>query len=329
MAAWAPGDAEGAGQGGVALKHQRVCVGHAECGQGHSRVWPRRAPQDGPALHVAGAACLARPVAWRGACAAFSLHPRVRAAWLQREFALKHMPNDELFKLVNTVYEVMPGVLTEHGKTKNPYPNVDSHSGVLLKYTPRCTHTTGTPVRAACTRAAGLPLAPRRDAIHPTTPSTPAVLATGQATPGTAHGRSCSGHATPGASPTRRLRPQALWPRAVRLLHGPLRRRPRLGRACAALLGSRAGLASGSASLCPALHSYALWLAGLRELAHAQAVPAHLRLRLCGRQHRDCPPPLSDLASLVLTFCRFAPGSGQSRSRPSGSTLSSRTTPTA
>ena len=32
------------------------------------------------------------------------------------------------------MYEVMPGVLTEHGKTKNPYPNVDSHSGVLLKY---------------------------------------------------------------------------------------------------------------------------------------------------------------------------------------------------
>merc|ERR1711896_6304 len=48
--------------------------------------------------------------------------------------ALKHLPHDELFKLVNTVYEVMPGVLTEHGKTKNPYPNVDSHSGVLLKY---------------------------------------------------------------------------------------------------------------------------------------------------------------------------------------------------
>jgi citrate synthase len=52
----------------------------------------------------------------------------------QREFALKHMPDDPLFKLVNTVYEVMPGVLTEHGKTKNPYPNVDSHSGVLLKH---------------------------------------------------------------------------------------------------------------------------------------------------------------------------------------------------
>merc|ERR1719240_1679975 len=52
----------------------------------------------------------------------------------QREFALKHMPDDPLFHLVNTVYEVTPGVLTEHGKTKNPYPNVDSHSGVLLKY---------------------------------------------------------------------------------------------------------------------------------------------------------------------------------------------------
>lgn len=50
----------------------------------------------------------------------------------QREFALKHMPDDPLFKIVSTIYEVMPGILTEHGKTKNPYPNVDSHSGVLL-----------------------------------------------------------------------------------------------------------------------------------------------------------------------------------------------------
>jgi citrate synthase len=50
----------------------------------------------------------------------------------QREFALSHMPNDELIKLVSTIYEVVPGVLTEHGKTKNPWPNVDAHSGVLL-----------------------------------------------------------------------------------------------------------------------------------------------------------------------------------------------------
>jgi citrate synthase len=52
----------------------------------------------------------------------------------QREFGLKYMPEDELFRIVDTIYQVMPGVLTEHGKTKNPYPNVDSHSGVLLQY---------------------------------------------------------------------------------------------------------------------------------------------------------------------------------------------------
>lgn len=50
----------------------------------------------------------------------------------QRQFAMKYLPDDPLFKIVNTIYEVMPGILTEHGKTKNPYPNVDSHSGVLL-----------------------------------------------------------------------------------------------------------------------------------------------------------------------------------------------------
>eukprot|EP00980_Cylindrotheca_fusiformis_P019387 scaffold6661_cov109-Cylindrotheca_fusiformis.AAC.7 len=50
----------------------------------------------------------------------------------QREFALKHMPDDELFKVVETIYQVMPDILKEHGKVANPYPNVDSHSGVLL-----------------------------------------------------------------------------------------------------------------------------------------------------------------------------------------------------
>lgn len=50
----------------------------------------------------------------------------------QREFALKHLPDDPLFKLVDTIYQVMPDILKEHGKVANPYPNVDSHSGVLL-----------------------------------------------------------------------------------------------------------------------------------------------------------------------------------------------------
>jgi len=52
----------------------------------------------------------------------------------QREFAMKHLPNDPLFKLVAQIYDVVPKVLLEHGKTKNPYPNVDAHSGVLLQY---------------------------------------------------------------------------------------------------------------------------------------------------------------------------------------------------
>jgi citrate synthase len=46
----------------------------------------------------------------------------------QREFALRKLPDDPLFKLVSQVYKIAPGVLTEHGKTKNPYPNVDAVS---------------------------------------------------------------------------------------------------------------------------------------------------------------------------------------------------------
>ncbi|KAI3453554.1 hypothetical protein Pfo_010217 [Paulownia fortunei] len=52
----------------------------------------------------------------------------------QREFALKHLPDDPLFKLVSNLYEVVPPILLEPGKVKNPWPNVDAHSGVLLNY---------------------------------------------------------------------------------------------------------------------------------------------------------------------------------------------------
>ncbi|CAN6815475.1 unnamed protein product [Brassica oleracea var. botrytis] len=52
----------------------------------------------------------------------------------QREFALKHLPDDPLFQLVSKLYEVVPPVLTELGKVKNPWPNVDAHSGVLLNH---------------------------------------------------------------------------------------------------------------------------------------------------------------------------------------------------
>ena len=51
----------------------------------------------------------------------------------QREFALKHLPNDPMFKLVAQIYKVVPDILLEQGKAKNPWPNVDAHSGVLLQ----------------------------------------------------------------------------------------------------------------------------------------------------------------------------------------------------
>ena len=50
----------------------------------------------------------------------------------QREFALEHLPEDEIFQVVSMIYEVAPDILKEHGKAKNPWPNVDAHSGCLL-----------------------------------------------------------------------------------------------------------------------------------------------------------------------------------------------------
>lgn len=44
----------------------------------------------------------------------------------QREFALRHLPDDPMFKLVSQVYKIAPGVLTEHGKTKSMYLKLDS-----------------------------------------------------------------------------------------------------------------------------------------------------------------------------------------------------------
>merc|ERR1712241_933593 len=52
----------------------------------------------------------------------------------QREFALKHLPDDKLFKLVSQLYMLVPPILLETGKVKNPWPNVDAHSGVLLQH---------------------------------------------------------------------------------------------------------------------------------------------------------------------------------------------------
>lgn len=54
--------------------------------------------------------------------------PRYQA---QREFCLKHLPDDPIFAYVNVLYEVVPDILQEHGHAKNPWPNVDAQSGVI------------------------------------------------------------------------------------------------------------------------------------------------------------------------------------------------------
>ena len=50
----------------------------------------------------------------------------------QMEFGKKHMPDDPLVNTVWNIYDTVPPILQSLGKIKNPWPNVDAHSGALL-----------------------------------------------------------------------------------------------------------------------------------------------------------------------------------------------------
>jgi citrate synthase len=50
----------------------------------------------------------------------------------QMEFGKKHLANDPLVQTVWNIYEAVPPILQSLGKIKNPWPNVDAHSGALL-----------------------------------------------------------------------------------------------------------------------------------------------------------------------------------------------------
>jgi citrate synthase len=50
----------------------------------------------------------------------------------QMAFGKKHMPDDALVQTVWRIYETVPEILSSLGKVKNPWPNVDAHSGALL-----------------------------------------------------------------------------------------------------------------------------------------------------------------------------------------------------
>jgi citrate synthase len=50
------------------------------------------------------------------------------------DFGSRLFPEDPVFNTVDVGYRVIPRVLTEHGKAKNPWPNVDAVSGAVLHH---------------------------------------------------------------------------------------------------------------------------------------------------------------------------------------------------
>ncbi|MEO6190029.1 MAG: citrate/2-methylcitrate synthase, partial [Saprospiraceae bacterium] len=52
----------------------------------------------------------------------------------QKEFAKKYCADDPLINIVWNVFDVVPPILEELGKVKNPWPNVDAHSGAILEH---------------------------------------------------------------------------------------------------------------------------------------------------------------------------------------------------
>ncbi len=50
----------------------------------------------------------------------------------QQEFYKHYIKHDDICEIVQMVYEVAPPILEATGKIKNPWPNVDAHSGALL-----------------------------------------------------------------------------------------------------------------------------------------------------------------------------------------------------
>ena len=50
----------------------------------------------------------------------------------QKRFAEEYISDDEIVNVVWQVFDVVPPILQSLGKVKNPWPNVDAHSGALL-----------------------------------------------------------------------------------------------------------------------------------------------------------------------------------------------------
>jgi citrate synthase len=50
----------------------------------------------------------------------------------QQDFYKRYIKHDDICEIVQMIYEVAPPILQSTGKIKNPWPNVDAHSGSLL-----------------------------------------------------------------------------------------------------------------------------------------------------------------------------------------------------
>lgn len=50
----------------------------------------------------------------------------------QKRFAEEYIKDDDLINVVWQIFDVVPPILQSLGKVKNPWPNVDAHSGALL-----------------------------------------------------------------------------------------------------------------------------------------------------------------------------------------------------
>ncbi len=48
------------------------------------------------------------------------------------DFGARVCPDEEIFRIVDSIFRIVPGVLREQGKAKDPWPNVDAISGSLL-----------------------------------------------------------------------------------------------------------------------------------------------------------------------------------------------------
>ncbi|MEZ4893690.1 MAG: citrate (Si)-synthase [Saprospiraceae bacterium] len=50
----------------------------------------------------------------------------------QKQFCEDNIPDSDLVKIVWKIFDVVPPILSSLGKVKNPWPNVDAHSGAVL-----------------------------------------------------------------------------------------------------------------------------------------------------------------------------------------------------